>query len=60
MTNTQKFLQEMYLEYFNDYLTVDKFAEHKGITPHAACQMLKEGKAIHEWFVDHWKACKAA
>jgi hypothetical protein len=50
----------MYLEYFNDYLTVDKFAEHKGISSHAACQMLKEGKAIHEWYVEHWNSCKAA
>ena len=55
MTNTEQFLKTFYLEFLNDYLTIDHFAEHKGITPETAKTMVNEGKVIHEFYVEHWK-----
>ena len=33
MLPTRQLLCELYLEWRNDYLTVEKFAEHKGLHP---------------------------
>ena len=57
MTNTEQFLKSFFLEFLNDYLTIDHFAEHKGITPAVAQTMVNEGKRIHEFYVEHWKNC---
>lgn len=37
-----------YLDYVNNYLTVEKFAEHNGVSVDQANQIIKLGKEIHE------------
>lgn len=39
-------LVEFYLEYVNDYLTIEKFAEHKEISISAALTIVSEGRRI--------------
>lgn len=34
----------LFMEYFNDYLTIDKFAEHKNLTRYEASRILDIGK----------------
>ena len=41
-------LIELFLDFVNNYLTVDKFAEHHEITLKQAHQLLTVGKALHE------------
>lgn len=41
-------LSELYLDYVNNYLTVEKFAEHHEISFFMAMQIIEEGRAIHE------------
>jgi len=41
------FFQDEYLEYWNDYLTVSKFAEHREITDEEANQRINIGRKIH-------------
>ena len=41
-------LVSYYLDFFNNYMTVEKFAEHNGITVDQANQVIKLGKEIHE------------
>ena len=41
-------LIDLYLEFFNDYLTVEKFAEHKEISLDLAALIVKEGRIHHE------------
>jgi hypothetical protein len=41
-------LCELYLEYVNDYLTIEKFAERKEISFSAAMTIVSEGRRIHE------------
>ena len=35
--------KEMYLDYVNNFLTVEKFAEHYGITEEKANEIIEEG-----------------
>lgn len=44
LDNGQKI--QLYLEYFNNYLTVEKFAEHYGLTYGMASDILADGKEI--------------
>ena len=37
-----------YLDYVNNYLTIDKFAEHRGLYVHEAQLMIKLGKSCFE------------
>lgn len=37
---------QLYLEYFNNYLTVERFAEHYGLTYGMASDILEQGKGI--------------
>lgn len=37
-----------YLDYVNNYLTVDVFAEHNGLTPEQALTVIQLGKQLHE------------
>lgn len=48
MNNNRNKLNEIYLDYFNNYLTIDKFAEHNGITVDMARKLISIGKYIHE------------
>lgn len=39
---------DLYLEWFNDYLTVEKFAEHKGFSEDEAHLIIMLGRIEHE------------
>ena len=45
-TNEQK--KEMYLDYFNNYLTVDLFAEHNQIDREEARELLSEVRLTYK------------
>tara|TARA_R100001440_G_scaffold719_12_gene2352 strand:+ start:171 stop:320 length:150 start_codon:yes stop_codon:yes gene_type:complete len=40
--------EEMYLEFFNHFLTIKKFAEHHDITTDQAVQVITQGKKDHQ------------
>tara|TARA_R110002096_G_scaffold278992_1_gene473175 strand:+ start:326 stop:508 length:183 start_codon:yes stop_codon:yes gene_type:complete len=40
-------IEAMYLDYFNNYLTIDKFAEHNKLSWHSAKSIITEGKLIN-------------
>jgi hypothetical protein len=41
-------LAEVWREYLNDYLSLEKFAEHKGLTAQEAEWLLKVAQSAHE------------
>lgn len=45
---TIKEMQAMYLDYFNNFLSVERFAEHYEISEPVAQQVIKAGREIHE------------
>ena len=49
-------LQVIFLDWFNNFLTVDRFAEHYGMTPDAASELIESGRRAHESLVkrQHW------
>jgi hypothetical protein len=47
-------LQAFYLDYFNNYLTVDCIAEHNGMAKEHANELIKMGRLIHEIRVGHF------
>ncbi len=47
MKSIREILSAQYIEFLNDYLTVAKFAEHKGITEDQARQLIELGKSIY-------------
>ena len=49
MNNKQK--REAYLDWFNNYLTVAVFAEHREISVKQANKLLNEGRKLHEAYV---------
>lgn len=40
-------LNELYVEYYNDFLTVERFAAYKGFTIHFAQAVIKSGRKIN-------------
>ena len=48
-------IQDSYLEYVNDYLTISTFAEHKGLTWDEANELIRLGRKIHERIVEENK-----
>jgi len=42
------YLADLYLEYWNDYLTVDTFAEHKQLKRLDALMLINMGREYHE------------
>lgn len=44
------FYIQNYLEYLNDYLTVECFADHKGIDDKLAQFVINEGRKLHETY----------
>lgn len=42
MNNFQKTLETLYLDYFNNFLTIEGFAEYYGISEQLAKQIIKE------------------
>jgi hypothetical protein len=49
--NIRKTASEFYLLYVNEYLTVEKIAEHQGISEELARLLISEGKKINN---DNW------
>lgn len=43
-----KYFETMYLDYFNNYLTVDKFADCYNITISKANQIINKGRQINQ------------
>lgn len=50
--NLSEQLADLYLEFLNNYLTVDKFAEHYQISEQDAVSLLSMGKEHHNNRVD--------
>lgn len=48
-------LQAEFLDWFNNYLTIKKFAEHRQITQKQAKTLIKLGREIHEQIVKETK-----
>ena len=40
-------VESMYLDYFNNYLTIDKFAEHNQMSWFSAKSIINRGKLIN-------------
>jgi hypothetical protein len=40
-------IETMYLDYFNNYLTIDKFAEHNQISWFSAKSIINKGRLIN-------------
>ncbi len=47
LTMRQQFA-DWYLDYVNNWLTLDGFAEYYGISPEQAAQVIAMGKVFHE------------
>lgn len=45
---TREKLAAEYLDFFNNYLTIEKFAEHRGFTTEEATAFLAVAKSCHE------------
>lgn len=43
-----KQLQAAYLDYINNYLTIEVYAEHNGLSVEEAKQIIAIGKGLHE------------
>jgi len=48
-------IQDAYLEYVNDYLTITTYAEHKGLTWDEANDLIRLGRKLHERIVEENK-----
>jgi hypothetical protein len=46
-TSAKEFAHAFYLDWINNYLTVEKIAEHHGISVVFAQILINHGKAIH-------------
>lgn len=46
MLQQHKKIIEEYLDYVNNYLTVEKFAEHRGISVEYATSLITEGRTL--------------
>ena len=44
---SNKEIETMYLDYFNNYLTIDKFAEHYQISWFSAKSLINKGRLIN-------------
>ncbi|QEG08727.1 hypothetical protein [Aeromonas phage 4L372XY] len=47
MKSIREILAAQYVEFLNDYLTVAKFAEHKGLTGDQARQLIELAKSVY-------------
>ena len=55
-----KYLQSIFLDWFNNYLTYEKFAEHYEISITRAEELIKEARTIHERLVKDIITSKAS
>jgi hypothetical protein len=60
MSNTQAFLQSEFLDWVNNYLTVDVFAEHRGISTNEARALIELGRSVHEAYVSFVRELEVA
>lgn len=58
MTNANEYLRSLYLDYLNNYLSVERFAEHNGLDIDQADVLLDIGRALHEDYVASLKSIK--
>ena len=54
----KEYLIEFYLEYFNNYLTIDRYAEHVGMSVVITRQLIDIGRALNnnntlEYYLDN-------
>lgn len=59
MTQTQKFLYDLYLSSVNDFLTMSSIAEAHGLSDNHDLMrsMIEQGKIIYEDEMEHIKIC---
>ena len=50
-----KYFRAAFLDYFNNYLTIEKYAEHNGISIEDATNLIDAGRKYHE---HHVKLCR--
>ncbi len=43
-----KYAIECYLEYFNNYLTINQFAEHHNMSPGTAYNLINRGRKLYK------------
>lgn len=41
-------LADLFLDYFNNFLTVERFAEYYGLEPKVAARVIRWGRKLHE------------
>jgi len=58
LEKSEKFFIDNFLDYFNNYLTVAKFAEDRGITIEKANQIIRIGNHMHEKKINDLKRGK--
>jgi hypothetical protein len=51
MTRTN--CREMYIDWVNNFITLECFAEHYGIDCETAGHVIVEGRRAHEFLIDH-------
>jgi len=51
MQKTKKESLDLYLDYVNNFLTIEKFAEHHGMDIVQACCVLREGRLLNEGWI---------
>jgi len=56
MKQANEYLRNLYLDYVNNYLTMERFAEHNGLDIDQADVLLDIGKALHEDYVSQLKS----
>ena len=47
MNAEHKWIENMYLDYFNNFLTVERFAKHYGLCMEQANEIINKGRAIN-------------
>ena len=52
MTTINEQLRAMFLDYFNNYLSVAKFAEHNEISEALALTIITAGRQLHEQYME--------
>jgi len=55
---TPEAMQALYLDFWNDYLTAETFAEHIGVSESAARELIDAGRRWHDTRVDNFKWLK--
>lgn len=58
-TYTQTELQTLFLDWYNNFLSVIKFAEHYNFTTDEALDIIERGRIAHETLVEQYKKEKS-